>query len=207
MLETFTQTLWEGLSFFQKGLLLKAGDSMITSYLFFSACLFLCFAAYKDIKVRRFPNELFVLLLLDGIFYSTLNQHFLASFAFFLATTLIGIFLFPVFHLKAGDAKFLSILFFFVRLTESTEQSLFFKTLFIGLVVIGLAILLWHYKNPLLIVQQLKRDLFAIGLSLTGQSKLATKMIVIEKEEVTIPFVAELVLIYFIFLFLLGKGV
>lgn len=166
--------------------------------------LILIDAAYLDIKKRKFPNTLFLIMSGYGLFFSIVEHHWQASLSYYIILILAGIFfLCPKMSLKAGDSKFFSALFFYFDPSTWINLRGFCIVLFSGMIIIGLCFLLNYYNNNLKkIGQHIKKEFQRICFLFIGQEKMANMAVAGLDSEYTIPLVAELSFIFFIYIYI-----
>lgn len=173
------------------------------SLLLFPVFLFLCVAAYLDINKRKFPNWLFLIMSGYGLFFSIMTHHWKASLSYYLVLILIGIFwLCPKMSLKAGDSKFFSTLFLYFDPSSWDQLRDFCFVLFPGMIIFGLAFLFIYYKKDIKKVGwHIKKEWQRICFFFLGQEELGNMAVAGLDSEYTIPLVAELSFIFFVYMY------
>lgn len=175
-------------------------------YLFlFAELLMIIKASYMDVICRRYPNTLFLTMTGIGVVYAILCGHWVPSLFFFIIINLCGIFfLHSKLHIRAGDLKFFSTLFFILDPSDVHDFTLFIICLLAGMIVIGLGVLWNHYRNISATIDHIKRELESIGLLFLGYRDLAKLSTCGLESNKTVPFVAELGVISIIYIFIKG---
>lgn len=177
--------------------------SILSLLFLFAEILMIGFASYMDVKYRRYPNRLFLMMSMCGLVYAFLSGHGISSFYFYVLVNLFGIFfLRPKLHIRAGDLKFFSTTFFLMDASNNEEMKLYILTLVVGMIVCAIFILIFHYKNLKQVLTHIHRELESISWLFLGykdQAKIASESLV---SDATVPFVAELGLITIVFIFL-----
>ena len=169
----------------------------------FAEILMICTASYMDVVYRRYPNRLFLMMSICGLVYSILLGHWISSFYFYALINFFGIFfLRPKLHIRAGDLKFFSTMFFLIDTGKSVEMKLYLSTLIIGMLVCGIFVLFRHYKKPKQVFMHIQRELESISWLFLGYKERAEIASGAIENNETIPFVAELGLITTIFIIL-----
>lgn len=153
-------------------------------------------AGLFDIQERRFPNSLFVLLFVTGLFTAYLSGHLVSSIIYFIIVSLFSVFvLFGHFGLKAGDLKFFSCLFLFFDPGNMAELKAFACVFVGGLTVFGLIHLLVDRGSMGALLKEIRLQIFELGQMITHPTRNTTYY----PGRKTIPLVAELAVLYFIF--------
>lgn len=90
-----------------------------------------------DIKCRKFPNIVLLIIIMIGIIGATLQQHLYSSIVFFLLINGVGIYLHKLKILAAGDSKFLSVIPFFIDFSQGYAFVSFLIPMFVSMLLIG----------------------------------------------------------------------
>ena len=163
-------------------------------------------AAWMDIRCRKFPNVLFLALLTAGAFLAFRQGHLWSSGIFFAAVSLFAVFvLCPHYHIRAGDMKFFSLLFFFFDPARPDSFLRFAGVFLAGMLVFAAVHLVLYYgKDTGKLRDHVRRETGTIQALLLGQRQAARQMASVSSGT-TIPLVAELGVLLLLFL-LIGGG-
>lgn len=143
-------------------------------------------AVYIDIQKRKFPNQLFLLLIVLGITYKSQLFRDISliglPFTLFLVFNICGIFFHKYKIIAPGDMKFFSVFPFFIDWNEKT--SLFF------LLVISLTALIFSFariykreKSVIKVLTNFKYQLLELKIFMLSKVRISPDYSQIDKKE------------------------
>ena len=128
--------------------------------LYLLAFLLLSYGAYSDWKTRKFPNWIFLLTFIVGLFYCWIAEQIGQGMLGFILLNCIGLF-FHKYHLVApGDMKYISLVFLFVNMFDGIKVLIYVIALVVWSLFLGF---IYYYHQNKKMGEEFKkgfRDMF-----------------------------------------------